>query len=149
MITQGLKELVCNLIVKETFSSTLRQLEAITGEKKLLSKSSSILHSEGKQLREAQLKRAEAVFEVDEKGKRLLGMAQAHLAEDHFEKTWLNGLDIEELGEEEIEELLEEIEWDPRDYMDELEQRRDFIEQEDSKEVVMVQPVCSRQSGER
>src|SRR5205085_2149858 len=45
-ITAGLKNAVCNLVVKQSFNSTVRQLEIESGEKKILSKSSvgNILH---------------------------------------------------------------------------------------------------------
>jgi hypothetical protein len=65
-IAAGLKEAVCNLVVKQSFSSTVRQLEAQTGQEKIISKSTvgNILHREGQRLSEANLKRAAEVLGI-------------------------------------------------------------------------------------
>lgn len=61
LITEGLKKGVCSIVVKQSFKSTVRQLEESSGEKKLLSKSSvgKILHQTGARISEAAKKRAE------------------------------------------------------------------------------------------
>jgi hypothetical protein len=90
-LTQGLKNAVCNLVVKESFSSTLRQIERESGEPKIISKSSvgNIMRQEGERLAIAQAERADKVFEADEGAKVLLGRAAAHLSQDYFERLWL------------------------------------------------------------
>jgi hypothetical protein len=117
LITDGLKNAVCDLVVKQSFSSTLRQLEAMTGERKIVSKSSigNILHEAGEKLAVAEAERAQKVYDEDEEAKRLLGRAESYIGDEFFEQVYLNG---EEIDEENIEDLLEEIEWDPRERME-------------------------------
>jgi hypothetical protein len=114
LITTGLKEAVCNLVVKQSFSSTVRQLEVQTGQEKILSKSTigNILHSEGQRLSEANLKRAAEVFAVDSEAKGLLGRAEAFLGEEFFAEVYLPGRELtDDLSEEELQELIDEIQY--------------------------------------
>jgi len=92
-ITEGLKNAVCNLVVKQSFSRTVRELEVASGEQKLLSKSSigKILHETGEQLAEAQNKRAEQVYDQDNEAKRVLGRAETYIAEEFFEQVCTSG----------------------------------------------------------
>ena len=113
MISQGLKNAVCSLVAKESFNSTVRQLERESGEAKLLSKTTvgNILKNEGRALAAAQQARAEQVFAADATATVLLGRAGAHIAENYFERTFLNG---EELNSEaDAERVFDQVMWDP------------------------------------
>jgi hypothetical protein len=61
LLSKGLKNAICNTVVKETYASTVAQIERQTGERGIVSKSTvgNILRQEGKGLKEAQEKRAE------------------------------------------------------------------------------------------
>jgi hypothetical protein len=113
LITAGLKAAVCNIGVKETYSSTVQQIEWLTGEKKVLSKSTivKILHTAGGELRAANARRAARGYEAEAGASQLLGRAETYLDEDWFSEVFLDG---KEITEEDLPELLEEIEWDPR-----------------------------------
>jgi hypothetical protein len=86
--SRGLKNAVCNLAMKETYGSTLKQIERETGEVGIICKSSviNIVHAQGAGISAAEIERADKVFEADNGAKVLLGRAGAHLAEDYFEK---------------------------------------------------------------
>jgi hypothetical protein len=92
-ITAGLKEAACSLVVKQSFSSTVRQLELQTGQAKIISKSTvgNILHEEGRRLARAAEERAAEVFAAGNEGKRLLGRAEGYLGEEFFEQVWMGG----------------------------------------------------------
>jgi hypothetical protein len=114
LITAGLKAAVCNIGTKETYSSTVQQIEWQTGERHILSKSSvvKILHTAGGELREANARRAARGYEAEEGASQLLGRAETYLDEDWFEEVFLDG---KEITEEELPDLIDEIAWDPRE----------------------------------
>jgi hypothetical protein len=116
-ITTGLKIATCELAGKQSYGSSVRQLERDTGEAKILSKSSvgNILHAAGRELAAANEGRASAVYAADESAKQVLGRAEEYLAETFFENIWLAD---EELTEENAAELYDEIAWDPREQME-------------------------------
>jgi hypothetical protein len=124
-ITALLKQAAYELAAKQSYSSTVRQLERETGEAKILAKSSicKILHEAGAQLQMAEQERAATVYEQDEAAKLLLGRAESYLADEIFERPWLGCEDLdEELSElddverdEQLQALLHQIEWDARE----------------------------------
>jgi hypothetical protein len=136
MLSKGLKNAVCNTVVKESYASTLSQIERQTGERGIVSKSSigNILRQEGERLAKAQAEQADKVFEADDGAKVLLGRAAQHLAAQYFEQVYLNRTDLEYMymTEAEVEQLFYEIEWDPyeelvkkkaREYQEEIDQQ--------------------------
>lgn len=113
MVSRGLKNAVSNIVVKESYGSTRRQIEKQTGEEGIVSKSTigNILHHEGGLLAAAQQARAEKVFKSDESAKVLLGRAAAQFGEDYFETIYLAGEELN--SESDAERVFEQIMWDP------------------------------------
>jgi hypothetical protein len=113
MVSRGLKNAVCNIVVKESFDSTRKQIERQTGEEGIISKSTigNILHQEGGALAAAQQGRAEKVLNTDKQAKALLGRASAHIGENYFEAVYLDGAELE--SEQDAERVFEQIMWDP------------------------------------
>jgi hypothetical protein len=66
-ITQGLIDAVCDAMLQEPSRKALRSVEERAGEEGLLARTSvlNLVHEEGRQLREAARRRAEAVFAAD------------------------------------------------------------------------------------
>jgi hypothetical protein len=119
-LTEGLREAICDYATKQSYKNTVLRIEERSGEKKIICKSTvkNVLHQEGERLRAAQSGRARRVYEREREAKRLLGRAEAYIAEEFFEQVWLNKEDLEEddYDDEEIEGFFQEIEWDPREH---------------------------------
>jgi hypothetical protein len=151
MIMPGLRNGVCNLVVKQSFRGTVAQLEKQSGVPKLISKSSvaNILYSEGDRLSTVQSQRAEKVFNSDNGAKRILGRAAGYLGEDFFEALWLNGEEI--TWETDADKLFQQIEWEPilsvesrpgqeRNETDDTAKRGEAESKKCAPEIVIVQP---------
>jgi hypothetical protein len=123
LISRGLKEEVCQLVVKQSYGSTVQHLVRASGEAKLISKSSvkNIVHREGTAIATAQSERAEVIYKSDSDNvKKLIGEPGAQIAEDHFELVWLNGEDLTYANEEEIKEFFERIDWNTGEFKEDL-----------------------------
>jgi hypothetical protein len=73
-ITQGLTDAVCDAMLQESSRKSLRTVEERAGEEGLLARTSvlNLVHTEGRQLRDAARSRAELVFATDPEAARCL-----------------------------------------------------------------------------
>lgn len=83
-ITQGLRDAVCDAMLQESSRKSLRHIEQRAGEEELLSRVSilNVVHEEGRALREAARRRAEAVFASQPAARCLLPAVNEPLPEE-------------------------------------------------------------------
>lgn len=122
MITQGLKNAICDIVSKQSYNNTVAELERETGEKKIISKTTvgNILKQEGARLAEAQSERAtQTIIKEAAVAKQLLGRAESYIGEEYFEAIWLKG---EQLNDKETaEEAYARVEWDNHEITNNIE----------------------------
>lgn len=75
LITPGLRESCCDVMLQESSGDTVKAIEQRAGEEGLLAKSTvlKIVEEEGRRLRAAQMERAEGVLKADPAARVLLG----------------------------------------------------------------------------